>query len=290
LDRVYSGKKLRALIRHKTASDKVWSEDMGYPTHANYLDFHKKEYDSSLRYWKVTNHESGSDAKLPYSPDDASRQAALDAGNYISYLEELALQYREAMHENGAICLAFDTELFGHWWFEGPQFLEHFICGIQNSEILEMTFPSEIPWNECSQIARSSAGSWGVNGTDETWKNEQTSWLLEEMHASERIFESALHTCDRNDALQVRILNQALRELLLLQASDWPFLITKNQAVDYAESRFKEHHEYFLRLITLFEVVLSGEEPSTENLSMLANIEHADDVLQEITIHRWSNH
>ena len=88
----------------------------------------------------------------------------------------------------------------------------------------------------------------------------------------------------------MRILNQALRELLLLQASDWPFLITRNQAADYAELRFKEHHEYFLRLITLFEVVLSGEEPSTENLSMLANIEHADDVLQEITIHRWSNH
>ncbi len=290
LERVYSGRNVRAFIRHKTACDKVWSEQEGYPTHADYLDFHKKEYDSSLKYWKVTNHVSDSDAKLPYSPEEAGKQALLDAQNYIIYLEQLAMNYHNTCHQHGVICLAFDTELFGHWWFEGPQFLEHFIREIQKSEILEMRFPSEISWNDHTPIAQSSFGSWGVNGTDETWRNEQTTWLLRKIHESEQMFESAIQTCLLEDAMQVRILNQALRELLLMQASDWPFLITRNQAVDYAQNRFMKHHEYFLRLIVMFEALQSGVKPSTEDLSMLANIEQTDDVLQAITIHQWSNH
>lgn len=290
LAREYSGKNIRALIRHKTACDKVWSEKEGYPTHADYLDFHKKEYDSSLRYWKVTNLASGNDAKLSYSPVDASSQALLDAQDFISYLEQLALNHRETMIDNGVICLAFDTELFGHWWFEGPRFLEYFIRGIQHSEILELTLPSEMRWNEHVRIVRSSAGSWGMNGTDETWRNEHTSWLLSKMHEAERQFESALSTCMLDDILQVRILNQALRELLLLQASDWPFLITKQQAVDYAKLRFTQHYEYFAILLNLYKNLQTGLALSDEEMSILKQIESTDDILQNIAIEQWINH
>lgn len=289
LQKTFQNKSLKVFIRHKTASDKVWSEKSGYPSHSTYLDFHKREYDSTLRYWKVTNHPEYPQEKYPYMKADAKKQAHLDAKEYVQYLEKLAKSYTEQVNETGVICLAFDTELFGHWWFEGPEFLTNFIREMDRSDILSMKLPSEILWNDSVHTVQCSAGSWGMNGTDETWKNETTMWLLDKMHDAEQHFEDRLKSIDLHDLLQKRILDQALRELLLLQASDWPFLITKNQASDYAKDRFMGHLDCFTTLIAFFDVIKSGKQLTNDQKIALANIEQVDDIFQTIDIHQWKS-
>jgi len=290
LQKTYKNQSLKVLIRHKSASDKVWSEKSGYPSHSAYLDFHKREYDSTLRYWKVTNHTENPQEKYPYMIADAKIQAQIDAKEYVEYLEKLALSYTEQVNETGVICLAFDTELFGHWWFEGPEFLFNFIREMDRSDILSLKLPSEIIWNDSMNTVKCSAGSWGMNGTDETWKNESTMWLLDIIHDAEQRFEDRVNSIDINDQLQKRIMDQALRELLLMQASDWPFLITKNQASDYAKVRFMEHHDFFTSLITFFDDIKSGKKITNGQKTLLSRIEQMDDVFQIIDIHQWRLH
>ena len=290
LQKTYKDQSLKVLVRHKIASDKVWSEKSGYPCHSTYLDFHKREFDSTLRYWKVTNHPEYPQEKYPYMKADAKKQAHLDAKEYVEYLEKLAMSYTEQVNENGVICLAFDTELFGHWWFEGPEFLANLIREMDQSDILSLKLPSEILWNDSIHSVQCSVGSWGMNGTDETWSNESTMWLLDKMHDAEQHFEDRVNCIDINTQLQKRIMDQALRELLLLQASDWPFLITKNQASDYAKERFMQHHECFTTLITFFDIIKSGKQLTDDQKTVLAEIEQVDDIFQTIDIHQWRNH
>jgi 1,4-alpha-glucan branching enzyme len=290
LQKTYKNQSLKVLIRHKSASDKVWSEKSGYPSHSAYLDFHKREFDSTLRYWKVTNHPEYTQEKYPYMMADAKKQAQIDAKEYVEYLEELALSYSEQVNETGVICLAFDTELFGHWWFEGPEFLSNFIREMDRSDILSLKFPSEIQWNDSIHTVQCSAGSWGMNGTDETWKNASTMWLLDNIHDAEQRFEDRVHSIDINDQLEKRIMDQALRELLLMQASDWPFLITKNQASDYAKERFMQHQDYFTSLIAFFDLIKSGKVLTNDQETLLARIVQVDDIFQTIDIHRWRHH
>ena len=290
LQKTYKNQSLKVLIRHKSASDKVWSEKSGYPSHSAYLDFHKREFDSTLRYWKVTNHPEYTQEKYPYMMADAKKQAQIDAKEYVEYLEELALSYSEQVNETGVICLAFDTELFGHWWFEGPEFLSNFIREMDLSDILSLKFPSEIQWNDSIHTVQCSAGSWGMNGTDETWKNASTMWLLDNIHDAEQRFEDRVHSIDINDQLEKRIMDQALRELLLMQASDWPFLITKNQASDYAKERFMQHQDYFTSLIAFFDLIKSGKVLTNDQETLLARIVQVDDIFQTIDIHRWRHH
>lgn len=290
LQKTYKNQSLKVLIRHKSASDKVWSEKSGYPSHSAYLDFHKREFDSTLRYWKVTNHPEYTQEKYPYMMADAKKQAQIDAKEYVEYLEELALSYSEQVNETGVICLAFDTELFGHWWFEGPEFLSNFIREMDRSDILSLKFPSEIQWNDSIHTVQCSAGSWGMNGTDETWKNASTMWLLDNIHDAEQRFEDRVHSIDINDQLEKRIMDQALRELLLMQASDWPFLITKNQASDYAKERFMQHQDYFTSLIAFFDLIKSGKVLTNDQETLLARIEQVDDIFEKIDIHQWRHH
>ncbi|MEY5131452.1 MAG: hypothetical protein RL734_1519, partial [Bacteroidota bacterium] len=266
------------------------SEKSGYPSHSAYLDFHKREFDSTLRYWKVTNHPEYTQEKYPYMMADAKKQAQIDAKEYVEYLEELALSYSEQVNETGVICLAFDTELFGHWWFEGPEFLSNFIREMDRSDILSLKFPSEIQWNDSIHTVQCFAGSWGMNGTDETWKNESTRWLLDNMHDAEQRFENRVNSIDTNDQLEKRIMDQAGRELLLMQASDWPFLITKNQASDYAKERFMQHHYYFTSLIAFIDLIKSGKVLTNDQETLLARIEQVDDIFETIDIHQWRHH
>jgi 1,4-alpha-glucan branching enzyme len=285
-----SERTLKSLIRHKTACDKVWSKESGYPVHSAYLDFHKKEFNSSLRYWKVTDHKTGQEYKLPYSPIEAKQCAKEDANDYIRYLEEIALSFQSSYSSKGVICLAFDAELFGHWWFEGPDFLYHLIKGIHASELLELKFPSEVYQIEGSLNINSAEGSWGINGTDETWNNIANAWMLNCIHEAEMQFSERIVSLNAGNDVQMRILNQALRELLLMQASDWPFLITHQQAVDYAEQRFCGHRDAFKKLIAIYDEMFAGADLTKEFESIIEHLEQQDDVLKDITIEDWDYH
>jgi len=288
LSSINTSQSLSLFIRHQELCSRIWSEQQGYPTHPEYLDFHKKEYDSSLRYWKVTDVKTGPEKKEPYSPHIGKKQAKQHALEFVQELEEYAKEYQGMKDDAGMICLAFDTELFGHWWFEGPHFLQSMIEYVADSTLLEMATISEC-MEEQEDIAKVScaSGSWGEGGTDQTWKNDTTHMLWDHIQKAEQTLKTILQSGTVLSPDKSRILNQALRELMLMQASDWPWLISKNTASDYAEHRFLEHHAFFEALIGIYVQMGEREQCTWDEYHKLESIENKDDILREITIKDW---
>ena len=154
----------------------------------------------------------------------------------------------------------FDTELFGHWWFEGPSFLGHVLDGAGRG--LDAALPSDyLARHPANEVVALPEGSWGDGGGHRVWLNENTRWTWQPIHDAEARFESLARVArERDDAdpLLDRLMRQTGRELLLLESSDWQFLITTFSARDYAELRLAQHASDFGRLATLAERRATG--------------------------------
>ncbi|MCX6139897.1 MAG: DUF1957 domain-containing protein, partial [Candidatus Kapabacteria bacterium] len=250
------GESAAIFTRHMQIALQVWSGESGYPGDPDYLDFHKKYFRSALRYWRVTDVKGDMGMKQPYVPEWAENKAKSHALHFLNILE-VALKHRMATTDRlPTLCLPFDTELFGHWWFEGPAFLENVLRGIHASPFLSTTTASEqldkvLP---ACEIALPES-SWGKNGNDSVWMNPENQWTWEKEYQLERrmrlLFEK--HPVRTWDATMRRIAKNAIRQLLLLQASDWQFLISTFSAKEYAEMRFHNHLEDARRLCDLVE-------------------------------------
>jgi 1,4-alpha-glucan branching enzyme len=144
----------------------------------------------------------------------------------------------------------YDAELYGHWWYEGPEFLEALFrkLHVEQSQVLAAT-----PWEYLErqprlQVVEPSASSWGYQGYHEVWLNPSNDWVYRHLHkASDRMVELANANPDPGGALR-RALDQAARELLLAQSSDWAFIMKTGTMVDYAVRRTREHIARFWRL------------------------------------------
>lgn len=144
----------------------------------------------------------------------------------------------------------YDAELFGHWWFEGPDFINFLFRKMQyDQNIIKPITPCEylnkFPVN---QIARPAASSWGDKGYYEVWLNGSNDYIYRHLHkASDRMSELA-NKFSRVSGILKRALNQSARELLLAQSSDWAFIMTTGTMVEYAKKRTKDHLENFTKL------------------------------------------
>ena len=116
---------------------------MGYPGHPDYLDFHKKQDTSMMRYWRITDLKLDMQFKEFYHPDWTGEKIDMQTNHFIHHLENSANDYQNSTHEWANICLPFDTELIGHWWFEGPQFIKYLCEGIHHSPHIKMATVSE---------------------------------------------------------------------------------------------------------------------------------------------------
>lgn len=242
--------------RHMQIAMQVWSGQSGYPGDPDYLDFHKKYFRSGLRYWRVTDVKADMGLKQPYVPEWAEKKAREHAEHFVDILEVSVSHRMTTTDRVPTLCLPFDTELFGHWWFEGPLFLENVIRRIHNSSVLSTSTASErldatLP--SC-EIALPES-SWGKDGNDSVWMNPENKWTWEkEYHLEHRmrlLFEK--HPMRTWDETLRRISKNAIRQILLVQASDWQFLISTFSAKDYAEMRFHNHVEDCKRLCDLTE-------------------------------------
>jgi 1,4-alpha-glucan branching enzyme len=159
------------------------------------------------------------------------------------------------MDRKPLIVSPYDTELFGHWWFEGPDFLLNVFREINRSDVIKPITPSEY-LNEypTNQILDLNPSSWGDKGYYEVWLNGENDWIYRHILNMGEIFtDFARKYKDTNDNLKRRVLNQMARELVLAQSSDWAFLITTGTAVEYAKKRTKEHIYNFMRLKDFIE-------------------------------------
>jgi 1,4-alpha-glucan branching enzyme len=270
----------------------VWSGDSGYPGDDNYLDFHKKRWPGGHRYWRVTGARVEIGDKQPYIPSTAAERIR-DHANHFVHLVYQALEPGFNDSVPPVLCSPFDAELFGHWWFEGVAWLETV------ARILH-DYDTGIALTTCSSYLDSfprggflalHEGSWGAEGNNQVWLNSETTWTYRQLYAAELACRDICTSPDwRDGGLGERIVKQLCRELLLLESSDWQFLITTGAARDYAELRFITHRDQFNELRALYET-LHGDDAkqlSEAQLSRLVAIEDRDNIFAEIDPALWS--
>ncbi|OGS26287.1 MAG: glycoside hydrolase [Elusimicrobia bacterium RIFOXYB2_FULL_48_7] len=270
---VYCPSGVAAFARDMETAHQVWSAETGYPGDPNYREFYRDvgydlDYDYikphlhsdgvrrnvGIKYYRITG-KVGLNDKQPYNPQWALDKAASHAGNFMFNREQQIKHLHGYISKEPLIVSMYDAELYGHWWYEGPDFINYLfrkifydqktIVPITPSEYLEK-FPK-------NQVISPAASSWGDKGYYEVWLNGTNDWIYRHLHKmAERMIEIAENNSNTTDSLKVRALNQAARELLLAQSSDWAFIMTTKTMVEYAEKRTREH---ILEFTSLYEQV-----------------------------------
>lgn len=247
--------------RNRVVGEQVWAAAVGYPGDSNYREFHRKDAEHGFQYWRVTDNKVDIAYKQPYEPYQAGQRTQEHADHFVSLVTEQLRAYALAQGEPGLIASAYDTELFGHWWFEGVDWLKKVLTQLAESADVELTTASG--WLEAhppSKAVDLPESSWGHAGTHITWINPETTWMWAAVHAAERRMEGLVAKFPDAADGALAALNQAARELVLLEASDWEFLYTTGQARQYATDRFSEHVARFNDLAVGLE---SGTEDET---------------------------
>ncbi len=251
--------------RDMQSAKQVWSAKEGYPGDYDYREFYRDVgYDLGFEYVKPYLHSDGSrsnlgikyyritgqtDQKQPYVPQWARNKVQAHAGNFVFNREKHIEYLSGIMDRKPLIVAAYDAELFGHWWFEGPEFIEHVFRKIHeiNGSVKTITpgmYLKEYPEN---QIAQPSQSSWGDKGYHEVWLNGTNDWIYKHVHIAQDRMDELMHLSPVSRKQQ-RAIDQALRELLLAQSSDWPFIMNSGTMVEYAKKRFISHIARFTYL------------------------------------------
>ena len=250
----------------------VWSGESGYPGDGSYLDFHKKHWPGGLRYWRVTAPHTDLGAKEPYHPAKIPGRIAENADHFAALV---ANHLRETAVPHPILVAPFDAELFGHWWHEGPAWMAAVLRRLAASPDVElMTCGEYLEVYPPDDAVALPEGSWGEGGFHGIWLNPDTEWSWRLIYEIEdRLVAAAVQV---RSPLAERILKQALREFMLLAASDWQFLISTWSARDYAEGRLAYHYEAASRLLDLFEIAGDRGALDEAEVNYLAALEAVD--------------
>lgn len=268
------------LGRNNRTGQQVWSGQFGYPGDSWYREFHRKDGVSGMQYWRIGGPGVDLGDKPAYDPERAGERVRDHANHFVGLVEDLLAQYRHESGQYGIIASNYDTELFGHWWFEGVDWLKHVLKGLAKSPTVDLTTASAyVDEHQPDRVIALPESSWGSGGNHFTWMNVDTQWIWEPIYKAERRMESLVSQYpDAQGDLEL-LLNQAARELLLLQSSDWPFLITTGQAKEYASQRFTEHLERFTTLADLADAGDDIDEAGREVLEDLIERDNPFDTI-----------
>ncbi|MBI4313328.1 MAG: DUF1957 domain-containing protein [Candidatus Omnitrophica bacterium] len=252
--------------RDTESAKQVWSAVEGYPGDAWYREFYRDigfdlpESELSLlqnppgvrtatgiKYYRITGK---TDEKAPYEPHRAAEQARSHAGNFLFNRERQVEYLAGAMDRPPLLVAPYDAELFGHWWYEGPQWLEHVLRQLAGSpEKVQMTALSEyLARHPKLQRVMPCLSSWGWKGYNEMWLQGSNAWIYRHLHRASWRMTEMVRRYPQAGGWTLKALNQALRELLLAQASDWAFIMGTGTVVAYAHDRTRQHLARFNRL------------------------------------------
>lgn len=282
--------------RDMETSQAVWSSNEGYPGNPNYREFYRDvgfdlEYDyikpyihesglrisTGIKYHRVTSKSTPMEYKEPYHPEMAQKTVMDDALHFtenryrqIDYLSTL-------MPKPPVVVSMYDAELFGHWWYEGPDFLYHVLKNFsRQNDVIPLTPSEYLHLYPETQTATPPLCSWGFKGYSEFWLNGTNDWIYPHLHrADERMAALATRYRHETDPLIQRALNQAGRELLLAQSSDWAFIMRTNTMVDYAIRRTRDHLGRFHQLADMIEHNRLQEKT-------LRELEYRDNLFQDM--------
>ena len=282
--------KVFAFARHPRVSEQVWSGSIGYPGAGQYLEFHRKNGERGLRYHKVTSNKTPLSDKHPYYPDDVHGKLYEHSQHFCNVVRDVLREFRDRTGGRPGVCVApFDAELFGHWWFEGPQFLRDVVFTLARDPQVKLLTAEEALYNyPPDKVMRLPEGSWGENGNHSVWINERNRWIWEMEYRAEGRMLKLLHELPWRQKPEIKeTLERAGRELLLLQASDWPFVIHTHGAVDYGIQRFSGHCTRFDRATHIAEELARGNKPGPMEKVQLEEMDLHDSVFPTIDLNWW---
>jgi 1,4-alpha-glucan branching enzyme len=278
--------------RDRETSREVWSRAEGYPGDYNYREFYRDigydlDYDyiapylvdgirgdTGFKYYRITG---ATKYKEVYDADRARQTAYGHAEDFIAKRERQFAALDLGVAKPPLITMPYDAELFGHWWFEGPDWLERVLrlSGNGQSPVRTITFSEYLQQAGELPGASFANSSWGEGGYSKFWLNPKTDWIYTYYNRAERWMNLLANSVDEPTPLQERALTQAARELMLAQSSDWAFIITSGTAVEYAEKRLHTHLTNFFKLCGAVEDdQIDGAE--------LAMLEYSDRIFTDL--------
>ena len=248
--------------RDVDSSKQVWSRDEGYPGDAYYREFHRdigfdlpetqlmgqvaadgSRLMTGLKYFRIT----GKDAeKRPYQPGVARERAVAHAGDFVLRRAKQVGQLASTLASGAAppiVVAPYDAELYGHWWFEGPWFLEAVFRALPQTRgaVESITLGKFLERHPICVQATPSASTWGAGGYGEVWVGPEAAPTWRHVHHATRYTAWLVDRHRQADGRRGQALDQAIRELLLLQASDWAFILKHGTATGYAQARIRSH-------------------------------------------------
>jgi len=276
-------------IRDPRTGLQVWSGEHGYPGDGQYLDFHKKHFPGGHRYWRVTSSKADLGDKELYNPASIEDRLEENASHFKEMVCQILLHEGQEAEGIPIICAPFDTELFGHWWFEGPRWIHKMLEKLdQDPEIKLMTGSEYLDQVKTFRVVSLPEGSWGEGGYHHIWFNEDTEWSWELIYPAEKkMMEAARKWADHPDSRVRDAVKQLGRELLLLESSDWQFLISTIAARDYAETRLVGHHLDFTKIYELIEKLANGEEPEADAWQHYNDVCVRDNLFPNLDVTWW---
>ena len=281
-----------AFGRDPDSSRQVWSSTEGYPGDYDYREFYRDiGYDLDLAYIKPYIHPDGirldtglkyyritgpGDHKEPYRPDWAEQKAAAHAQHFLDERIRQVKDLVASMDRKPVVVAPYDAELFGHWWFEGPRWLDYLIRLAAEQDTVRLATLSEyLDEYPVNQAATPCMSSWGDRGASDVWLNSTNDWIYPRLHAGADRMENLVRAHARPNSLTLRAMNQAARELLLAQASDWAFMINSGNMEGYARQRTTAHLQSMSNLCRQIENGSIDE-------SALRELEDRDNLFSEV--------
>ncbi|MBB3665851.1 1,4-alpha-glucan branching enzyme [Prauserella sediminis] len=226
---------------------RVWSPKAGYPGHATYRDFHTWAHEVGIKPSRVTGKEVPPQDKAPYDPARAAGTVQTHVKDFVDTVVTRLRSLRARDGREALVVAAYDTELFGHWWHEGPQWLEGVLRALPEAGVRVTTLRGAVDAGHVGAPVELPASSWGSGKDWRVWDGEQVADMVD---ANTRL-QQRLLSLDVPRDHRDPVADQALREALLALSSDWAFMVTKDSAADYARRRAREHTARFDELAAL---------------------------------------
>ncbi len=285
---IFTENGIAAFGRDLDSAKQVWSKHEGYPGDPRYRDFYRDigfdlDFDyvrphlsssvrtfTGIKYHAITGPTGD---KQLYDRRVALETAAQHAQHFLEARVAQISHLARIMDRPPLIISPYDAELFGHWWYEGPEFLDYFVRKAYfDQQTFRLTTPHDyLQQHPTQQVAQPGASSWGEEGYWKVWLNEKNEWILPHIDIAQTRMTDLVRQFPNPTGSIARALKQAARELLLAQSSDWPFILRTGTSPEYAKRRVKDH---LLRFIALHEQLTQtqvderwlGEVESRDNL------------------------
>jgi 1,4-alpha-glucan branching enzyme len=301
---------IAAFGRDIESAKQVWSRNEGYPGDFRYRDFYRdigfdldldylRPYlpapDSrgftGLKYYKITGRNGEKEA---YNRAAAIQTVNEHATHFLTSRMQQIERLSRILDRPPIVVCPYDAELFGHWWYEGSEFLDLFVRKVcSDQRMYSLIAPGDyLQHQPLNQVAAPAPSTWGEGGHMHVWLNEKNHWIYQHLMQAQQRMEQVAEKFTEPSLLQERALEQAARELLLAQSSDWAFILRTGTSPEYARRRVEDHLVRFNRIHAwLIEEIEASSKKERESapdfLRWLEDLEWRDNLFSQIDYRHW---